>query len=137
VESINVLVVDDEQVFCMILRKRLEALGFSTKTTNSAHDALNILKDVLPEMIITDLMMPDMDGIELTKELRKKRSLKETYILMLSARSDQEAKDASYKAGANEYVSKPINDDELSDKVGMGIKWSREKKERKLRKDRR
>ena len=128
--------VDDEKVFCMILEKRLQALGFESRSALSAHEALDLLKDVEPEMIITDLMMPKMDGIEFTRVLRKKRKLLDTYILMLSARSDKEAMVESKKAGANEYVSKPIDDDELSIKIDIGIKWSKKRREKEQRKGR-
>ena len=130
VENIDVLVVDDEKIFCLILEKRLTALGFRSKSAVSARDALDLLEKNQPEMIITDLMMPDMDGIEFTKVLRRRKRLKDVYILMLSARSDQEAMDDSYKAGANEYVTKPIDDDELSIKVELGIEWTRKRMEK-------
>ena len=94
-KKIDVLVIDDETVFCMILVKRLEALGYSAFSVTSAKDALEFLNEVQPGMIITDLMMPEMDGIELCRILRKKRSLNNTFILMLSARSDKEARDDS------------------------------------------
>jgi DNA-binding response OmpR family regulator len=126
-EKIDVLVVDDERVFCIILEKRLKALGYNSRSALSASDALDLLGSIRPMMIITDLMMPDIDGIEFIKILRKKRNFKDLYILMLSARSDEEAWMNSKAAGANEFVTKPIDDDELSIKIEIGIRWSRER----------
>jgi putative two-component system response regulator len=134
VNKIDVLVVDDEKVFCMILEKRLEALGFKSMAALSATEALDILEENQPEMIITDLMMPEMDGIEFTTLLRKKRRFQHVYVLMLSARSDKDAKVDSKKAGANEFVTKPIDDDELSIKVKLGIDWTRNRLEKEKRK---
>lgn len=129
-KEMDVLVVDDEKVFCMIMEKRLSALGYSCRTATSAEDALEYLKKNSYDLIITDLMMPEMDGMEFVGQIRKRLRLTEVYIIMLSARSDPEAKEESLAVGANEYVVKPIDDDELSIKVKLGVEHTREKREK-------
>jgi two-component system alkaline phosphatase synthesis response regulator PhoP len=103
-----VLLVDDELDIVEFLGYNLKQEGFKVHTANNGKDAVKIAKDINPHLIVLDVMMPGMDGIETCMELRKIPLLKKTLIMFLTARGEDYSQIAGLDAGADDYISKPI-----------------------------
>jgi DNA-binding response OmpR family regulator len=113
----QILVVDDEIGALTLIGIMLERGQFNVLKAKDANQALEILKEDTPDLIILDVMMPGMDGIELCGVLRKRDEMSATPILILSARGDAESVMRGMEAGANDYLPKPILHHDLVDKV--------------------
>lgn len=104
----KILLVDDEKDILEFLKYNLEKEGYNVLTADNGKKALEIAKRVLPELIILDVMMPDMDGISTCIEIKKYPKLNEALILFLTARSEEYSELAGFDAGADDYIAKPI-----------------------------
>ncbi len=104
----RILLVDDEPDIIEFVGYNLKKEGYELHTATNGRDALSKALEVLPHMIILDVMMPEMDGIETCKEMRKLPQLANTHITFLSARSEDESQIAGFEAGADNYITKPI-----------------------------
>ncbi|MCB0480275.1 MAG: response regulator transcription factor [Flavobacteriales bacterium] len=104
----RVLVVDDEQDIVDLLKYNLETEGFEVTTASNGKEALEVAQHKTPDLILLDVMMPEMDGIETCIELRKIEKLKNTYIAFLTARSEDYSQIAGLDSGADDYIAKPI-----------------------------
>jgi two-component system, OmpR family, KDP operon response regulator KdpE len=110
----RVLVVDDEMQITRVLRTALSAQGYDVRTANEPEEALRLVQDWMPDLIITDLMMPGMTGIELSRAIRTKSDVP---ILVLSVRDQERTKIEALDAGADDYVTKPFSTQELLARV--------------------
>jgi len=113
----HILVVDDEIGALTLIGIMLERGGFEVLKAKDANAALAELEKNTPDLIILDVMMPGMDGIELCSVIRGRAETKETPVLILSARGDAESVMRGMDAGANDYLPKPILHHDLVDKV--------------------
>lgn len=113
----HILVVDDEIGALTLIGIMLERGGFSVLKAKDATSALAVLDQNTPDMIILDVMMPGMDGIELCRVIRDRSETTETPVLILSARGDAESVMRGMEAGANDYLPKPILHHDLVAKV--------------------
>lgn len=113
----NILVVDDEIGALTLIGIMLERGGFSVLKAKDAKSALAVLDQNTPDLIILDVMMPGMDGIELCKVIRDRNDTGEIPVLILSARGDAESVMRGMEAGANDYLPKPILHHDLVAKV--------------------
>ncbi|MBE2192824.1 MAG: response regulator [Anaerolinea sp.] len=113
----RIMVVDDEPGARKIINIMLDRGGFSVIEAASAAEALTLLEQETPDLIILDIMMGGMDGIALCSALRNREATSQTPILMLSARTDGEAVIKSVDAGATDYISKPIFHHDLVGRV--------------------
>ncbi|MCA9885591.1 MAG: response regulator [Anaerolineae bacterium] len=113
----NVLVVDDEIGALTLIGIMLERGGFNVLKAKDAKSALATLDQNVPDLIILDVMMPGMDGIELCGVIRERTETRETPVLILSARGDAESVMRGMDAGANDYLPKPILHHDLVAKV--------------------
>lgn len=113
----RILVVDDEIGALTLIGIMLERGGFDVLKAKDANSALGLLEQETPDMIILDVMMPGIDGIELCKIIRKRKETAQTPILILSARGDAESVMQGMAAGANDYLPKPILHHDLVSKV--------------------
>ena len=104
----KILLVDDEQDILEFLSYNLRKEGYEVYTTNNGKKALEIAREVKPQLIILDVMMPDLDGIETCRELRAIDDLKDVIISFLTARGEDYSQIAGFEAGADDYISKPI-----------------------------
>lgn len=109
----RVLVVDDEPDVRALLRANLKSAGFDVLEASNGAEALSIAKHDLPTVIILDLMMPEMNGIEVCRALRKHPPTSRIPILMLTAKTTEEDKVAGFEVGADDYVTKPFSPREL------------------------
>lgn len=106
--SKKILIVDDEKDILELLDYHLTKEGFKTMKATNGKEALKIAKDFLPNLVLLDLMMPEMDGIETCIEFREDNLLKGTLIAILTARAEDYSQIAGLNAGADDYINKPI-----------------------------
>ncbi len=118
----KILLVDDEPDILEFLGYNLKKEGFEVHTAQNGEEALNIAKKILPQLIILDVMMPEMDGIETCEELKKIPELNNTIITFLSARGEDYTQIAGFEAGADDFVTKPIKPKILVSKVKALLK---------------
>lgn len=115
----HILVVDDEPQITRVLRTSLSAQGYDIRVANSGEMALEIMKDWAPNLIITDLSMPSVDGVQLT---RRVRAVSQIPILVLSVRDKEQQKVEALDAGADDYVTKPFGMNELLARVRANLR---------------
>jgi CheY-like chemotaxis protein len=104
----NILVVDDDELVLLAIQELLTPLGFSVTLAANGPDALRKAANRRFEVVILDVIMPEMDGFEVCRRMRQLESYQETPILMLTAKSGEEDKQRGMEAGANLYLPKPI-----------------------------
>ena len=104
----KILLVDDEPDIVELLDYHLTKEGYKTKTAHNGKEALEVAKDFLPDLILLDLMMPEMDGIETCIEIRETPQLKGTLVALLTARAEDYSQIAGFNSGADDYITKPI-----------------------------
>jgi two-component system alkaline phosphatase synthesis response regulator PhoP len=119
---IKILVVDDDPDIIEILRYNLSLAGYQVKTAFNGKEAVKKAKLFLPEIILLDIMMPEMDGIEACTQIKSLPSLKKTMIIFLSARSEDFTQIAAFDAGGDDYISKPVKPKILLRKIGSVVK---------------
>lgn len=112
-----VFVLDDENDICELLRINLERTGFRVRTFGTADSFFSALERELPHLIILDLMLPDMDGIEICKVLRRGERYRSIPIIMLTAKVGEQEKIMGLELGADDYVTKPFSVKELMARV--------------------
>jgi len=110
----SILLVDDEEDILDFVSYNLRKEGFVVHTSLNGRDALKIAKKDPPNLILLDLMMPEMDGIETCQELKRFPELKETIIVFFTARSEDFTQILGLDAGADDYITKPIKPSVLS-----------------------
>ena len=113
----KILLVDDELDILEIISYSLESAGYKVYKANNGLEAIEIAKKIIPDLIIMDLMMPKMNGIEACEQIRKSNNLKDVIITFLSARSEDFSKIAGFEAGADDYITKPIKPKVLLSKL--------------------
>ena len=113
----KILLVDDEPDILEFLKYNLTKEGYKVYTSLNGRDAIDMAQAFKPNLIILDVMMPEMDGIETCRELRQIDSLKNTIIIFLTARSEDYSQIAGFEAGADDYITKPIKPRVLSSKI--------------------
>ena len=115
--SIKILLVDDEPDIIEILTYNLNKEGYQVFSASNGKEALVQASKIIPHLIILDVMMPEMDGIEACENLRKDNRFEDTIIMFLSARSEDYSHVAAFDVGADDYVNKPIKPKVLNSKV--------------------
>jgi len=120
----RVLVVDDEVQITRVLRASLSTQGYDVRTANDPEEALRLVQEWPPDLIITDLMMPGMTGIELARAVRAKSTVP---ILVLSVRDQERTKIEALDAGADDYVTKPFSTQELLARVRAHLRRAPER----------
>ncbi len=116
-QEIKILIVDDEADILEFVSYNLSKAGYNVKTAKSGKKALKIVEDWIPELIILDIMMPEMDGIELCSTLREIPELDDALIVFLTARNESFTQITALDAGADDYITKPIKPILLKSKV--------------------
>ena len=116
-KDLKILLVDDEPDILEIVGYNLSAEGYQVITADNGADAVKLAKKKKPQLIILDVMMPEMDGIEACAQIRKLPELEETIIAFLTARGEDYSQMAGFDAGADDYITKPIKPKVLVSKV--------------------
>ncbi|HNE50537.1 MAG TPA: response regulator, partial [Chitinophagales bacterium] len=104
----KILVVDDEPDILEFLSYNLEKEGFSVETAENGKQALEKAKKNHPDIVLLDVMMPEMDGIETCRTMREMPQFENTIIAFLTARTEDYSQIAGFETGADDYISKPI-----------------------------
>jgi two-component system, LuxR family, sensor kinase FixL len=117
----QILVVDDDPNSLDIVRTFLEAKGFTVATAINGQEALAMLENVRPALILLDVMMPGMDGWEVARVVKNHPEFGDVRVVMLTARSDFADKHEGLRAGADDYIVKPIKLDELVERVERNL----------------
>ena len=115
----HILVVDDEPQITRVLRTSLSAQGYDIRIANSGEMALEIMKDWQPSLIITDLSMPSIDGVQLCRTVR---ATSQVPIVVLSVRDKEQQKVEALDAGADDYITKPFGMNELLARVRANLR---------------
>jgi len=115
--DVKILLVDDEPDILEIVGYNLKNEGYQVYTANNGLEALKSAKKITPNLILLDIMMPEMDGIETCEKIRAIKSLENTLIAFLTARNEDYSQVAGFDAGADDYITKPIKPKVLIGKV--------------------
>ena len=124
----KILLVDDEEDILEFLSYNLKKEGFQIETASNGISALKKLDRLKPDLIILDVMMPEMDGIEVCEKIREQDNFDDVLILFLTARSEEYSELAGFSAGADDYITKPIKPKLLVSRVNAILKRKRKKK---------
>ena len=123
-EHKHILVVDDESQITRVLRAALSAQGYDVRTANDPEEGLQLYKEWSPDLVVTDLMMPGMSGVEVTRAIRAHAG---TPVLILSVRDHERAKVEALDAGADDYITKPFGIQELLARVRAHLRRAPER----------
>lgn len=129
-DSYRILVVDDEPDILELVGYIMEREGFKVSTASNGSDALSLAKSKKPDLIILDVMMADMDGIEVCHQLRALPEFDNTFIAFLTARGEDYSQIAGFEAGADDYIVKPLRPKTLVARVKSILKRKTKEKER-------
>ena len=128
ISSIKILVVDDDPDIVEILKYNLKNSGYSVKSAGNGVEAIKKAKKFIPDIILMDVMMPEMSGIEACEEIKNIDQLSQAIIIFLSARSEDYTQISAYDAGADDYISKPVKPKILLKKISNIAKKIRPEK---------
>jgi len=117
-----ILIVDDHPDNVEVLKVRLEALGYRTATASDGEAALEMVAESPPDLILLDVMMPNMDGNEVARRIKGNKSLPYIPIIMQTALDTTQSKVVGLDAGADDYITKPINYAELQARMGAALR---------------
>jgi two-component system KDP operon response regulator KdpE len=120
----RILVIDDEPQITRVLRAALSAQGYDVRTANEPEEGLRVFRDWAPDLVITDLMMPTMSGVEVCRSIRSRGT---TPVLVLSVREHERSKVEALDAGADDYVTKPFSIQELLARVRAHLRRAPER----------
>lgn len=118
-ERSHILVVDDEPQITRVLRTALSAQGYDIRVAHDGESALELMRDWRPDLVLTDLAMPNVDGVELC---RRVRSGSDVPIIVLSVREQEKSKIEALDAGADDYVTKPFSMQELLARIRANLR---------------
>ena len=120
----RIVYIEDDPEMVDLVTIILNRRGFDVKGANGGHHGLSIVQQELPDLVLLDLMMPDMDGIETCEQLRKQPSTSNTLIAFLTARSEDYSQIAGFDAGGDDYITKPIKPKVLISRIKALLKRS-------------
>ncbi len=125
----KILIVDDEADILELIEFNLTQQGYQVITASNGQDALNQAKKHLPDLILLDVMMPKMDGIEACRVMRTLPELKQTYIVFLTARNEEYSEIAGFNVGADDYIAKPIKPRALMSRINAILRRNTQQEE--------
>jgi two-component system alkaline phosphatase synthesis response regulator PhoP len=117
IKSKKILVVDDEADILELLKYNLKKEGYHVKTVSNGIDAVEVAKSFFPDLVLLDIMMPNQDGVETCRQLREIPELGNTFIVFLTARSEEYSEVAAFDIGADDYITKPIKPRALMSRI--------------------
>ena len=125
----KILVVDDDPDIVELLEYNLQKEGYEVKTAPDGRKGVQIARDFRPDLILLDIMMPQQDGIETARMIREDNDLRDTYILFLTARSEEYSEIAAFEVGADDYITKPIKPRALMSRINALFRREAQKSE--------
>ena len=105
----NILLVEDEKSIITLIKYNLEKEGFKVICSETGEDALKIIKEKIPDLVILDWMLPDTSGIDVCRQIKVDKKLKNIPVLILTAKGEPDDKIKGLEVGADDYVTKPFN----------------------------
>jgi len=108
-----VLLIDDERAYAEVIRDALQSYGIEVRLAHNAMEALEVYQEKIPDLILLDVMMPEIDGLTLLKWLREHSEKDQVKIHVVSAKAQDKDRDAAIKAGADGFMAKPFTIEEL------------------------
>ncbi|KPU28308.1 ArsR family transcriptional regulator [Caloranaerobacter sp. TR13] len=127
----KILVVDDEEHIIELIRFNLETNGYNVISANDGKEALKKVKEEKPDLVILDLMLPSIDGIEICKILRKDKETEKLPIIMLTAKSEEIDMILGLEIGADDYITKPFSIRELLARIKAVLRRTQQRQEKK------
>ncbi len=124
----KVLVVDDEEAILELLKYNLEKQGYEVKTAADGFEGVEVAKKLQPDLILLDIMMPKQDGVETCRQIREIPELSNTFIIFLTARSEEYSEIAAFDVGADDYITKPIKPRALMSRISALFRRDSKKK---------
>jgi two-component system alkaline phosphatase synthesis response regulator PhoP len=124
----KVLVVDDEEPILELLKYNLEKQGYDVRTAIDGQVAVDVAKKFHPDLVLLDIMMPKVDGVEACRQLRAMPELVNTYIVFLTARAEEYSEVAAFDVGADDYILKPIKPRALMSRISALFRRDSSKK---------
>ena len=118
----KILAIDDDKDILLLLKYNLESEGYYVETASSGKKGISIAQKINPNLMLVDIMMPEMDGIQTCIKLREIDNLKSSYILFLTARTEEYSEVAAFDAGADDYITKPIKPRALLSRINSFYK---------------
>ncbi len=118
----NIVVIEDEDAIRDIVAYNLERAGFEVATAGNGRDGLQLVRDVIPRLVLLDLMLPEIDGIEVCRRLRSDAATEHIPVIMLTAKGDEAEIIEGLEAGADDYVTKPFSPRELVARVQANLR---------------
>ena len=131
-DKFKILVIDDEPDIVELLEYNLLKEGYEVKTAANGKQGLDIARTFIPHLILLDVMMPIMDGIETCIKIKEIPDLYKTSVLMLTARTEEYTEVAAFDAGADDFISKPIKPKALISRIATVLKREKKKNEDKV-----
>jgi two-component system, OmpR family, alkaline phosphatase synthesis response regulator PhoP len=125
----TILIVDDEQDLLDLIEYNLKQQGFEVLTADNGNRGIQIARDEKPNLVLLDVMMPQMDGIEVCDRMREDPDLKNIPIIFLTARSDEKTEIEGLNKGADDYITKPISTSKLISRIKAVLRRFDEKSE--------
>jgi two-component system, OmpR family, alkaline phosphatase synthesis response regulator PhoP len=113
----KVLVVDDEEPILELLKYNLEKSGYDVQTAIEGSKAVEIARRFVPDLVLLDIMMPKMDGVETCRQIREIPAMQKAFIVFLTARSEEYSEVAAFDVGADDYITKPIKPRALMSRI--------------------
>jgi len=126
----KVLVVDDEPDILDLLEYNLAKEGYKVKTASNGKKAVEVAAKFVPDLILLDIMMPNQDGVETCRQLRENPDLYNTYVVFLTARSEEYSEVAAFDTGADDYITKPIKPRALMSRISAMFRREAKKKQK-------
>ena len=126
--SQKVLVVDDEEPILELLKYNLEKQSYEVRIASNGYEAVEIAKKFHPDLVLLDIMMPKMDGVETCRLLRANPDLQNTFIVFLTARAEEYSEIAAFDVGADDYILKPIKPRALMSRISALFRRESKKK---------
>jgi two-component system cell cycle response regulator len=123
---LNILIVDDDPTVCLLLQKLLAAAGHTVHVAKDGHDGLALALQYQPQLVITDLMMARHDGLQLIRNLRQTEFGRSIYIMVLTILDDEDKLAEAFDAGADDYLTKPVEAKPLLARLKAGMRMIRE-----------
>ncbi len=134
----SILIIDDDPTTRLLLQRNLERQGYVVKIANDGQEGVALAQELRPALVICDWMMPEKDGLEVCRILKSDPTLSTTFFVLLTARTDVEDRVQGLDAGADEFLTKPIDANELQARVRAGLRlhqlsWDLQKQTEQLR----
>ena len=113
----NILLIEDDEIVARTIDISLRGMEFQLSRSESGLEGLKMARGQIPDLVILDVVMPEMDGVAVCREMREDPLLKDVPIIFLSAKIREEDKKTGFEAGADDYLSKPFNIDEMVQRI--------------------